>query len=972
MKNVGKSGTKSSVEFSRDPRVSPERLTKIGERAGPYDFKTKERDRSNSNERESRTSTDFLQNGVKGRTQSTVNFDLGERYKSTYEFQDRLKRDDVIKRNNKSTDNGARKNSVFEQVLEKQKRDVIKDTKTTKNPLKAQQESPRIGRRNSNSNASPSQQRKSRDSLDTSAPPLKTRPGSGLDKNVALGGEKKKTTQPRKRKQPVTANMSGTRYEIVRQCVEKAGFVLTRDDDMNSFLTWVDSYASTDRIAELKSHQRINHFPNMGEICRKDALCRNMMKMAKERPEEYNFTPKTWTLPSEYNTFLLYSRELKKKKKVKTFIAKPANGAMGNGISLFRNADKIPSAEHYIVQEYLDKPFLIDGYKCDLRIYVLMTACDPLRLFLFHDGLLRLGTEKYLMPTESNIDQLYMHLTNYSINKHSDNYEKVESPSSGSKRSLKFLNDYLRKNDHDVAFLWRNIVDIIVKTLIVAQPHVLHAYRMCRPGQPPGSDSVSFEVLGFDIMLDRKLKPWLLEVNRSPSFGTDEKIDYQIKSSLLNDTFRLLNIRASDRRKNIVAQKADAQKRLFRPVKRPENDSSDSAKRRIQVERRKEELKELLVRVRRDASREDFENRNCGRFQRIFPPEDKFRQEKYAGLMSAAFSLFLSSRSGTLQREIELTYNNKLQEVDILDMLAQYETDEKSLPARQAAGRKASVSARKPLQSLPSSQSGDSRPDDDMSTDDDYWSQRSSRSKSRSYSLANNKQQKQPFGGGLENQDKQGISPRRSKSLPRNSNDISLGALLPLTPQERENELTKKTLIALNDMRIRFPGKTNEEADLILDKIHESWKHHKPRVASYWLVKLDSVKRRKVIDIVRSNVRSVIQRTWHLTDIDQLKLTRIFTRVFNRLQWSHGQGLWNCFTTSGTSWETIFSKSSDVITTLELNCCRRIVQLCKDCLLIVYQFALDAKAGVQYSNNDDTPPRTTLEKRKLKAEKMES
>lgn len=75
----------------------------------------------------------------------------------------------------------------------------------------------------------------------------------------------------------------------------------------------------------------------------------------------------------------------------------------GCRISLFHNAEKIPATEHTIVQEYLDKPFLIEGYKCDLRIYVLVSSCDPLKIFLFNDGLVRMGTEQYKDPSPQNL-----------------------------------------------------------------------------------------------------------------------------------------------------------------------------------------------------------------------------------------------------------------------------------------------------------------------------------------------------------------------------------------------------------------------------------------------------------------------------------------------------------------------------------------------------------------------------------------
>lgn len=51
----------------------------------------------------------------------------------------------------------------------------------------------------------------------------------------------------------------------------------------------------------------------------------------------------------------------------------------------------------------LFQPFLIDGFKFDLRIYTLVTSCDPLRIFLFKDGLARFATNKYIEPTHNNV-----------------------------------------------------------------------------------------------------------------------------------------------------------------------------------------------------------------------------------------------------------------------------------------------------------------------------------------------------------------------------------------------------------------------------------------------------------------------------------------------------------------------------------------------------------------------------------------
>uniref|UniRef100_A0A8C6M8Y6 Tubulin tyrosine ligase like 7 n=1 Tax=Nothobranchius furzeri TaxID=105023 RepID=A0A8C6M8Y6_NOTFU len=813
----------------------------------------------------------------------------------------------------------------------------------------------------------------------------------------------------------------------VRIVIREMDFIKARDDDETANLIWNDSAVQHEKIAELRNYQRINHFPGMGEICRKDCLARNMSKMIKCQPQEYSFIPKTWIFPAEYTQFQNYVKELRRKRKQKTFIVKPANGAMGHGISLIRNCEKLPAQEHFIVQEYLDKPFLMEGYKFDLRIYILVTSCDPLRIFLYNDGLVRMGTEKYHAPSEANLSQLYMHLTNYSVNKHNENFERDETVDKGSKRSISWFTEFLRTSDYDVAKFWGDISELVVKTLIVAEPHVLHAYRMCRPGQPPGSDSVCFEVLGFDIILDRKLKPWLLEINRAPSFGTDQKIDYDVKKGVLLNALKLLNIRASDKKRNLAQQKAEAQRRLYGhgSMKKLSASSSDWEKQRHTLERRKEELKERLAQVRKQISREEHENLHLGNYRRIYPPDDKLLLEKYESLLSAAFQTFLAGRAASLQKEMNNPLK-RMKEEDILDLLEQCELDDEKLMGKSSKQRECSQMPRRQRPDYLADFSSGSSADNSCSSSDEEEEERRKTGEGRhgykrgekkvSYVIDESKEKdlaerrmhwKPPIK--IKPSTAQSMPPtisgpiRRSISCPRSIASLSspsevrvlstrpsptfplvppltrqssgklrshslsrsgsahrvphsssLGTiqsiigdpLLNLRSKEQEAELVRQTLLALNTMRIRFPGKTEEEAEAVLDEILDNWKYHKPKVASYWLVKLDSTKQRKVLDIVRTNVLLMLQRIWREPSVDTLHLYRLFNRVFNRLLWSHGQGLWNCFSNTSSSWEAIFNKSSEVVSPQELLCCRRLVQLCRDCLLVVYKFVSESRGSL--------------------------
>ena len=77
------------------------------------------------------------------------------------------------------------------------------------------------------------------------------------------------------------------------------------------------------------------------------------------------------------------------------------------------------------------------------------------------------------------------------------------------------------------------------------QPLLAHLYRSAQANDT--TNSICFQILGFDIFLDHKLRPHLLEVNHTPSFTTDTPLDAIIKKEVMGDALRLLGLKDNNK-----------------------------------------------------------------------------------------------------------------------------------------------------------------------------------------------------------------------------------------------------------------------------------------------------------------------------------------------------------------------------------------------------------------------------------------
>uniref|UniRef100_A0A7R9V866 Tubulin--tyrosine ligase-like protein 9 n=1 Tax=Chlamydomonas euryale TaxID=1486919 RepID=A0A7R9V866_9CHLO len=342
---------------------------------------------------------------------------------------------------------------------------------------------------------------------------------------------------------------SSLRNTILEVLVSRKDWLETENESEWDFF-WADKgwiHHELDKL-HLADWQRINHFPNHYELTRKDLLIKNLKRAKRQLEREdrsaeaaqYNFFPQTFVVPSEYRMFV---EEFKLSGG--TWIMKPIGQAQGRGIFLFNKlsqisdwrsknpggasrtpADDEEAPETYLAQRYVDNPYLVGGKKFDLRIYALVLSYSPLRVYLYRSGFARFTNTRYSSKKE-DISNAYMHLTNVAIQKHAPGFDK----SIGMKWSIHSLRKYLmaRHGADATNELFHGIQSLIIRCLLAVQPAMIN-------------DKHAFELYGYDVLIDKDLKPWVIEVNSSPSLSASDKSDWALKTAMLQDMLDIVDM----------------------------------------------------------------------------------------------------------------------------------------------------------------------------------------------------------------------------------------------------------------------------------------------------------------------------------------------------------------------------------------------------------------------------------------------
>ena len=134
--------------------------------------------------------------------------------------------------------------------------------------------------------------------------------------------------------------------------------------------------------------------------------------------------------------------------------------------------------------------------------------------------------------------------------------------------------DYIEDNYDDgkekCDEMMHKIEQLIIKTFVSVLPSLRHGIKglfqqeIKEYNKEKGRlNSLCFEILGFDVLIDEKLKPWLIEINHAPSFAADTPFDFKIQKDVIADAIQLLRMTHKSKKEFLKNHRSNVQKRML-------------------------------------------------------------------------------------------------------------------------------------------------------------------------------------------------------------------------------------------------------------------------------------------------------------------------------------------------------------------------------------------------------------------------
>ena len=221
------------------------------------------------------------------------------------------------------------------------------------------------------------------------------------------------------------------------------------------------------------------------------------------------------------NLWLLKRTNLNRGREIKIF------SDLNNIINEIETAKKENKYNHLIIQKYLEDPFLYLDRKFDIRIWVLFTYLSKdyrFEVYVFKEGHLKACSETFNI----NSDDLFVHLTNYSVQKYNKNFSKIEI---GNEISFESFQNELDKRGGGKNFV-KNVLPKIFRIIAISANASKNKINILNRKN-------CFEIFGYDFILDKNLEPFLLEINTNPGLEESSPLIKMLVPRMIDDAFRL-------------------------------------------------------------------------------------------------------------------------------------------------------------------------------------------------------------------------------------------------------------------------------------------------------------------------------------------------------------------------------------------------------------------------------------------------